>query len=65
MLPARGITHLLLSGCTTNVCVHSTQRDATDRNFICCLVEDAARLGRRSQSAHRSPDQQLTAADFI
>ena len=39
------MTHLLFSGCTTDVCVHSTQREAADRNFICCLLEDACASG--------------------
>jgi len=45
ILRARGVTHLLFSGCTTDVCVHSTQREAADRNFICCLLEDACASG--------------------
>lgn len=52
VLRARGITHLLFSGCTTDVCVHSTQREASDRNFICCLVEDACASG--DAFAHRA-----------
>lgn len=45
VLRARGITHLLITGCTTEVCVHTTLREASDRNFICCLVEDACASG--------------------
>lgn len=45
ILRARGITHLLFSGCTTDVCVHSTQREAVDRNYQCCLLEDACASG--------------------
>lgn len=41
VLRARGITHLLFTGCTTDVCVHTTLREANDRNFQCCLIEDA------------------------
>jgi nicotinamidase-related amidase len=52
VLRARGITHLLFSGCTTDVCVHSTQREASDRNFQCCLVEDACASG--DAFAHRA-----------
>lgn len=37
-----GIRNLILSGVTTDVCVHSTMRDANDRGFDCMLVEDAS-----------------------
>lgn len=52
VLRARGVTHLLLSGITTDVCVHSTQREAADRNYQCCLVEDACASG--DAFAHRA-----------
>jgi len=45
ILRAKGVTHLLVTGCTTEVCVHTTIREAADRNFICCLVEDACASG--------------------
>jgi ureidoacrylate peracid hydrolase len=40
MLEARGITSLLLTGVSTNVCVESTLRDAFMLNFYTVLVED-------------------------
>lgn len=40
-LRARGVTHLALAGCTTEVCVQTTMRAANDRGFECALVEDA------------------------
>ncbi len=41
LLRARGITHLLLAGVTTEVCVQTSMREANDRGYDCLLVEDA------------------------
>jgi nicotinamidase-related amidase len=35
-----GVTHLVLTGITTDVCVHSTMRDANDRGYECLLLSD-------------------------
>ena len=39
-LQARGITHLLVAGVTTEVCVQTTLREANDRGYDCLLLED-------------------------
>ena len=39
-LQSAGITHLLFTGVTTEVCVQTSMREANDRGYECLLVED-------------------------
>jgi nicotinamidase-related amidase len=40
LLESRGITHLLVAGVTTEVCVHTTVREANDRGYECLVLAD-------------------------
>jgi nicotinamidase-related amidase len=40
ILRARGITHLIVTGVTTEVCVQTTVRAANDRGFECLILAD-------------------------
>ena len=40
LLRAAGIMHLIVTGCTTSICVESTVRDAFFRDYTCIVLED-------------------------
>ena len=40
ILHTRGIRNFVLTGITTDVCVHTTMRDANDRGYECVIVSD-------------------------
>jgi nicotinamidase-related amidase len=63
VLRTRGITHLLFAGCTTDVCVHTTLREAQDRNFQNLLIEDACASG--DLYAHQAAIHMVTVEDGI
>ncbi|PSJ58841.1 cysteine hydrolase family protein [Pseudaminobacter soli (ex Li et al. 2025)] len=63
ILHAQDVTHLLFAGCTTDVCVHTTLREACDRNFQCLTIADACASG--DQYAHEAALHMVTVENGI
>lgn len=58
VLRTRGIRNLVLTGITTDVCVHTTMREANDRGFECLLLEDCC--GATDRALHDAAVRMVT-----
>jgi len=63
LLVRAGITHLIVTGVTTEVCVHTTVREANDRGFDCLVLADC--VGSYFPEFHRVGLQMISAQGGI
>ena len=53
-----GVTHLVFTGITTDVCVHTTMREANDRGYECLLLSDCT--GATDEGNYRAALKMVT-----
>jgi len=58
LLRTAGVTHIILTGITTDVCVHTTMREANDRGYECLILDDCT--GATDLSNHEAALKMVT-----
>ena len=59
-----GVTHLIITGCTTSICVDSTVRDAMFRDYLCVLLADCMSEPIEVNSGRSTQDATLVAIEM-
>ena len=59
-----GVTHLIITGCTTSICVDSTVRDAMFRDYLCVLLADCMSEPTGHKLPRNNHDASLLSAEM-
>lgn len=65
VLRAAGIKHLIVTGCTTSVCVESTIRDAFFRDYHCILLTDCTSEPIAWDASRSNHDASITLVQIL
>ncbi|TMJ34488.1 MAG: isochorismatase family protein [Alphaproteobacteria bacterium] len=65
VLKTAGIKHLIVTGCTTSVCVESTIRDAFFRDYHCILLTDCTSEPIAWDASRSNHDASITLVQIL
>lgn len=65
ILQQKGITDLIVTGCTTSICVDATIRDAMYRDYRCVLLQDCCAEPLAHSSARSNHEASLLAVQIL